>query len=206
MDSNLGEIICEAVDTIVSKRLEGLKYDITKTCTIVDNSQKKIGKYSVTEENLIYDAYTTNTELNIGDSVIVLIPNGDYNEQKLILNKIVDDKDFTSSVSYISPLKSMIDFTNNIIEKDLIQPDINSGVKNNKYFSILANGDNNNGYATPEVPTYKLLYSIPWNKYNNFDKIGIAADFYTWLSDFNVVSGDYGLEFLFFDTNSSVSD
>jgi hypothetical protein len=105
MDSNLGEIICEAVDTIVSKRLEGLKYDITKTCTIVDNSQKKIGKYSVTEENLIYDAYTTNTELNIGDSVIVLIPNGDYNEQKLILNKIVDDKDFTSSVSYISPLK-----------------------------------------------------------------------------------------------------
>lgn len=206
MDNNLGEIICEAVDTIVSKRLEDLKYDITKTCTIIDNAQKRLGKYSVQEEILIYDAYTSNTELNIGDSVIVLIPNGDYNEQKLILNKIVNDNDFTSAATYISPLKSMIDFTNNIIEKDLIQPDSNSGVKNEKYFSLLANENNNIGYLNPEVPTYKLLYSIPWAKYNNFDRIGISADFQTWLADLDVVSGDYGLEFLFFDKNTSIAD
>ena len=61
MDSNLGEVLCEAVDTIVSKRLENLKYDITKFCTIIDNTENKLGKYVVHEEILQYDAYSTDT-------------------------------------------------------------------------------------------------------------------------------------------------
>jgi hypothetical protein len=40
MDSNIGEILCEAVDTIVSKRLEGLNYNVTQTCIIVNDSYK----------------------------------------------------------------------------------------------------------------------------------------------------------------------
>jgi hypothetical protein len=63
MDSNLGEVLCEAVDTIVSKRLENLKYDITKFCTIIDNTENKLGKYVVQEEILQYDAYSTDTTL-----------------------------------------------------------------------------------------------------------------------------------------------
>jgi hypothetical protein len=47
-----GEIFCDAVDAIVSKKLEELKYDITKVCTIIDDSFKKIGKYIVKEEVL----------------------------------------------------------------------------------------------------------------------------------------------------------
>ncbi len=107
MDSNLGEVICEAVDTIVSKRLEGLQYNITKFCTIIDTTNSRLGKYVVQEEALQYEAYSADTNLKVDDYVVVLIPNGDYAEQKLILHKVVRDDDFTSSSAYISPLKPM---------------------------------------------------------------------------------------------------
>jgi hypothetical protein len=33
-----GETLCEAIDTIISKKLEGLSYDITKTCVVIDDT------------------------------------------------------------------------------------------------------------------------------------------------------------------------
>jgi hypothetical protein len=38
--NNYNEIICTAIDTIVSSRLEDLKYDITKICRIEDDIDK----------------------------------------------------------------------------------------------------------------------------------------------------------------------
>lgn len=207
MNSNtINENIVTAMDILITKRLEQLKYNVTKICTIIDNVYKSLGKYTVQEEVIQYDAYSENTNLNIGDSVLVMIPNGDYNEQKIILNKVATDSDLTTSVAYTSPLKSMLSFTDNIIEKDLIQPDSESGVRNKKYFSLLANGDNKNGLLNPEVETSKLLYTIPWTAYNNYDRIGISADFQTWLKDLGTISGDYGLELLFFNSKASIID
>lgn len=203
MDSNIGEILCEAVDTIVSKRLQDLNYNITQTCIIVDNTQKKIGKYSVRYDSLIFDAYSTDTTLKVNDKVSVLIPNGDYNEQKIILNKIIQNEDLTSSIVHISPLKQMLKFSNNIIDnKDKI---IIDNTRDGE-MSLLANGDNNISYLNPEKITYQLLYSIDFSSYNNFTKLGISADFQTWLKDLGAVTGDYGLEFLFFDDSSSLND
>ena len=203
MDSNIGEILCEAVDTIVSKRLQDLNYNITQTCIIVDNTQKKIGKYSVRYDSLIFDAYSTDTTLKVNDKVSVLIPNGDYNEQKIILNKIIQNEDLTSSIAHISPLKQMLKFSNNIIDnKDKIIVDNTRDGE----MSLLANGDNNISYLNPEKITYQLLYSIDFSSYNNFTKLGISADFQTWLKDLGAVTGDYGLEFLFFDDSSSLND
>ena len=41
------EIICQAVDEIVTKRLESVNYDNTITCSVVDISEAKIGKYTL---------------------------------------------------------------------------------------------------------------------------------------------------------------
>nr|DAF37659.1 MAG TPA: hypothetical protein [Caudoviricetes sp.]DAK59212.1 MAG TPA: hypothetical protein [Caudoviricetes sp.] len=38
MGVDYGEILCTAVDEIVTTRLAGLSYDLTKLCTIVDDS------------------------------------------------------------------------------------------------------------------------------------------------------------------------
>ena len=52
MENDYGEVICKAVDTIVTSKLRNVNYDVTKVCQIIDNSQRKIGKYIV-QENLI---------------------------------------------------------------------------------------------------------------------------------------------------------
>jgi len=77
--SDIREIICTAVDTIVSKKLEGLEYDITKLCTIVDDSSRSKGLYVVSDGTARFEAYSTDTTFREGNSVLVVIPNGDYN-------------------------------------------------------------------------------------------------------------------------------
>ena len=79
-----GEVLCEAVDTIISKKLENLAYDITKTCIVIDDTYKKQCRYTVADGALKFEAYSTITTLNINDNVLVSIPSGDYNNQKTI--------------------------------------------------------------------------------------------------------------------------
>ena len=49
MDYNYSEIICTAIDEIVTAKLQGLEYDVTKQCTVVDDSQSHKGKYVVSD-------------------------------------------------------------------------------------------------------------------------------------------------------------
>jgi hypothetical protein len=125
---NYGETICDAVDIIVSEKLKALSYDITKVCTIIDDTYKDFGKYTVQEETISYDAYSINTTFNKGDSVLITIPNGDYSMQKTIVSKVALDNDLTTALAYESPLKAMLSFTNNILPET-------------KEFSLLANDE-----------------------------------------------------------------
>jgi hypothetical protein len=52
---------------------------VTKVCTVVENVYRNLGRYTVQEETVKYEAYSTNKEFNIGDTVLVTVPNGDYN-------------------------------------------------------------------------------------------------------------------------------
>ena len=182
---NYSETFCDAVDIIVSEKLKQLSYDVTKICTIVDNVHKALGKYTVQEETIKYDAYSTNTEFAIGDTVMVLIPNGDYNMQTTIVNKVVVENDFTTSLNYVPPLSKMLDFTGNIA------PDSSE-------YSLLANG---------EIGDI-LIGSINWNNssvdsYSDYTRMGISVDIQTWLQELNVMSGSYGLIFYFYTYNSN---
>ena len=170
------EIICEAVDTIVSKKIENLGFDITKTCRVIDDTYKRQGRYTVTDNSINFEAYSAITTLNINDSVLVNIPYGDYNNQKTILNKIIYE-DETIPLNYVSPLDNMLKFTKNILDDQLLHQ--NS--------SILANG----------TVKEKLLYSFNWDKYSGYDRMGFSAKFLTWLGRYNTISGIYGLKFIF---------
>ena len=85
MDYN--EIICQAIDTIVKQRLSTLSFNRTITCIIIDNSERAKGKYRVQYGSMTFYAYSENFEYDNNQSVYVLIPNGDYNAQKIILSK-----------------------------------------------------------------------------------------------------------------------
>ena len=112
MDYN--EIICTAIDTIVSAKMEGLQYDITKFCLIEDDSNAKQGKYVVSDGSVRFEAFTTDETLKNGNQVQVTIPNGDYNKQKIIVGRVVTND--TTPFKYVSPLDTMVIITDNIFE------------------------------------------------------------------------------------------
>ena len=89
MDYN--EIICQAIDTIVKQRLSTISFNRTITCIIIDNSQRKKGKYRVQYGSMIFDVYSENYEYENNTSVQVLIPNGDYGAQKIILSRYFEE-------------------------------------------------------------------------------------------------------------------
>lgn len=191
---NYGETFCDAIDIIVSEKLKALKFDVTKVCTIVSNIYKDLGRYTVQEENIKYEAYSTNKDYAVDDVVLVTIPNGDYSMQKMIVSKAAYDNDLMSSVGYVSPLEQMLDFTGNIVPEA-------------KEFSLLANDIGEDGITG----TMEKIYSIPWSGgisdgYSDYTRMGVSVDFQTWLRDLDVTSGSYGLMFYFYDSVSSTED
>lgn len=176
-----GEVFCEAVDTIIAKRLSGLEFDVTKTCRVIDDTYKKQGKYTVTDNSVKFEAYSTLTTLNVNDSVLVNIPSGDYSKQKTILNKVVGN-DVSTSLNYKSPLQTLLKLTENIVDEQY-----------RSEFSILANDK-----SKDENSQVVTICEISREDFAEYEKMGVSINVKTWLSHFNVVSGTYGLRFEFF--------
>lgn len=186
MSLDYNEIICQAVDTIVSKRLEEVKFDQTILCTIIDNSKKSQGVYTVSNGSVSFEAYSTVTNYSEKTNVYVQIPNGDWNEQKIIIGKKTS-KDETPFV-YKEPFDDFVSFTDNLI-KDKI-----------KKTGLIANYD----YNTGEKINGKKIWDSGEINLSGYTKIGIQADFQSWLKSFNVFYGNYGLALKIEYINESV--
>ena len=180
MGVDYGEILCTAVDEIVTARLQGLSYDITKLCTIVDDSQSYQGKYIVSDGTARYEAYTTDNNLQKGNNVLVTIPNGDYKLQKIIKGRVATTD--TTPFKYESPLSKMVKVTENILETGITE-------SNREEKGLTANSS----------ITYlkKPIYSIEKaSQLSGYTRLGISADFRSLLNGYDVVSGTYGLKVL----------
>lgn len=176
MSVDYGEIICNAVDEIITSKLQGLQYDITKLCTIVDDSMNHQGKYIVTDGTARYEAFTTDISLKKGNQVLVSIPNGNYNMTKTIKGRVASTD--TTPFKYTSPIDTMIKITNNIF----------NGIRNSEDNGLLANGD-------------KIMIGPLWSlsgvdNLTGYTRLGIAANFRSWLNGLDIVSGSYGIKVL----------
>lgn len=177
MGIDYGEILCTAVDEIITARMSGLAYDITKLCTIVDDTNSYQGKYVVSDGTARYEAYSTDNNLKKGNSVLVTIPNGDYSMQKIIKGRVAATD--TTPFRYTSPLDTMIsiksEFTDTVIGE-------NQGLTAN---------DSNEQIS-------KVIYSIGSTQaltgISGFTRLGVSANFKSLLSNFDVVSGSYGIK------------
>jgi hypothetical protein len=76
--SDYMDSLFQGIDILIDKKLEGLAYDTTVICTIVDSSDCKNGKYRVTDGSVSYIAYSDSDKFREGDQVRVNIPNNDY--------------------------------------------------------------------------------------------------------------------------------
>lgn len=76
------------VSTLIENALNSMSTDQTILCTIENTNEAESGKYVVSYNSIIFNAFTDNNKIySVGDNVYVLIPQGDYNEQKIILCK-----------------------------------------------------------------------------------------------------------------------
>lgn len=170
MSIDYGEIICQAVDTIVSERLNGISYDTTILCTIEDDSRREDGVYIVSNGSTKFEAYTTDTSFRKGTNVYVQIPSGDWNQQKIITAKKIEKEDTT--MVYISPFSQLVDITGNLLSGDTSN-------------GLVANGDITEVSVSGDVPVAV--------NYSEFTRLGVQAQFRAWLNPMGTTEGEYGL-------------
>lgn len=178
-----GEIFCEAVDSIIKERLSNIHFDETIVGKIVDDKDKASGKYIVSYNQTKFEAYSSTTTYTNNTEVYVQIPSGDWNEQKIIIaKKAKDDK---ATIDYKNPFDSYVNITGNLITST-----------DNVKGSLIANGNRSNiiiwsynvedKYDTKVVDFGEMLSS--------YSRLGMQGEFRSWLREFDVVSGSYGLK------------
>ena len=126
--TDYNDILCQAIDTIVSKKIENLDYDKTIICDIVDASDASNGHYIVNDGSISFDAYSEDTGYKTSESVYVTVPKGDFTQTKIIISKYTANNG-TDPISYISPFDNTYLVSENLVS--------GKSVRNN---SILANG------------------------------------------------------------------
>lgn len=165
----------DAIQTLIDGSLQSLNYDETITCTIIDNSNKARGEYVVDDGSSTFIAYSDFTSYANNTSVYVTIPQGNYDNRKIILGRRTSQD--SEYYNYVAPTESYVDITNNVLS---IKHDSGG---NEEIFSILANGD-----LASKGPIYTWQGS-----FKGYDRIGIKASFKTYLNQFKPISGSYGL-------------
>lgn len=163
------ENLFKAIDIIAQERFSSLGYDKTIKATIVDDSNADHGEYIVSDGASEFKAYAADVKYEKNMTVYVIIPEGDYTNQKLIVGKYSNNGD--SYYNYVNPSEDFLDATHNIIK------DISAG-------SLKANDS--------QVP-YIKIWSCDGLDYKGYSRLALKGNFRTWLSSLDVISGTYGL-------------
>lgn len=176
---------------IANSSVDKVKFDSTIECTIIDATDKLIGKYKIKNESYAeFYAYSQITTYNKGDKVYVQIPEGDYNSTKFIVGKKTD-KNENKPYNFVNPFNTFIDLTGNFfIAKD----------NNKEIWSILANGNEEEIEITPNGG---ITFT---DEQQGFTRLGLRADFRAWLETLGVISGNYGLKINIYGIKDDTAD
>ena len=139
IDDNIKKLF-DAMDIIAAQQIKNLQFDKTVKCSITDDSKSEQGEYTVTDGSSTFKAYSESTKYSNGASVYVNIPNGDYNNKKLITGRYDQDrKDYNTN----DPEKSYIDITQNLISSSIGETGIIANGEKTQ-ITIWDSGDNFN--------------------------------------------------------------
>lgn len=177
--NNYSEQIFQSIDTIISQRLNEVKFDRTITCEVIAGVKDYPNKYWVSDgatkfQACVADSSRTYTEKQ---KVYVLIPNGDYNStDKVIIGS----------------------YTANELPKNLYTNPFDHLVYSSKYkvglneegLKILAN-DAEKDYESAILSSVKFEYSNA----TPFDYVGLEFSFNTTDLD-GLTQGNYGLRII----------
>ena len=106
--TQIQDSILEAMKVYYEEQAANLKHDFTVDATIVDVSKKADGVYTVQSDGARFQAYATAGSYYTNESVLVSIPNGDYNNQKFILGRKTDGDTINTTFSFKLPFDDFI--------------------------------------------------------------------------------------------------
>lgn len=175
MGADYGENLCQAVDIIIAKRLQGISFDKTVVCTVEDDSRREEGLYIVSNGSLKFEAYSSE-KYRIGNNVYVSVPEGDWNQQKFIVGKKTSkDKNVGA---YITPFDTFYEFTGNLIDREISQK------------GLTANG------SLGEYLLWEYFPEVDSEFNMGYTRLGLQAQFMALLQELAVNEGNYGLKLL----------
>lgn len=190
----------DAMSILINKKIESIKFDQTVTAIITDDRQADKGIYQVTEDQVhTYQAYSSVTDYKNNDSVLVTIPCGDYENQKMIVGKAVTNKD--SPIIYTSPFSTIIDISNNLITRNLGEQEM--WANGNTYQWPMGvkqfPGENNQYGMTCIWDSKDSSQSVidaggePHLNLAGYTRLGLQTQIATYLDDYSTILGNYGL-------------
>lgn len=194
MSIDYAENMFEAMKIIADKQVKNTSFDQTIVATVVDASKAKDGIYTVFNGNTNFVAYSSEIGYKKDDSVMVTIPQGDYNNQKVIISKAVNnDNNEDSPLVYHSPLENFVDLSGNLI----------SNIETEK-IGLLANGNNyvwneNTEFlkalnvSNPQTPPKIIEQAKEIELNTGYTHIAVKAEFSTFLGIYDIVKGNFGL-------------
>lgn len=128
---------------------------------------------------------------------MVTIPQGNYDNQKIIIGKALDNNDIP--MIYKSPFQQLVNVSNNLINRDVGTTSYWANYTDGymgRYWNV-----NTEGFKNSTVYTYFKNEGEPtsciWDSGDIFERgftrLGIQAQFSTWLGEYSTFSGNYGL-------------
>ena len=179
--NELQEKLLQAMDILNAKALDSVSYDKTILCTIENDENKKDGKYEVSDGSIMFTAYSTDERYRNGDIVYVTIPQGNYENQKMIVGKKTSDTE--QPFNFVTPFDSFFSMTGNLAATA-------------SSAGLVANDIMDDSKPMEECMTYTTLLNkvISDQDLINYTRLGIKADFKSWIK--NAVRGNYGLEII----------
>ena len=191
-DNKVSNDLFEAINIITQKALQSVNFNATKKCTITDNTNAKNGTYGVSDGTTSFIAYSQDTTYKLNDTVQVLIPNNDFNQQKMIIGKWKNEDD-NKPYNYQAPFDLMIDMTQNIIDSP-ISGGLIANDRANATDMPEDTWDPNNHLDNTQTSggSWRTIYykSFLDNPLVGYTRLGLAADFRTLIS---AVEGNFGL-------------
>lgn len=195
--ANLQDVVLEAVDTIVSNRIEQIATDKTVTATVAGCTNSLTGEYLVSYNGGKLKAYAQegNTYTQ-GQSVYVLIPEGDFTKKKNIVG-VAQAAEDDNNISFVSSAISNYNLIgrNCLSDKNKVTP---AGLRSYKKedYKVLYKKDEDVSGSKPKflsIDTQELENNI-----KQAEAVLIEASFRTSLPREHKLTktGEYGITFI----------
>ena len=230
--TDIAESLFQSIDIISKNQLKSLAFDTTVEATIIDASRAQDGIYTVSTGNSNFLAYSTEVGYKENDAVMVTVPQGDYNKQKMIIGKQVDNTN--TPMIYKSPFQQLINVSNNLIsgehevamwanggedygwDENITNFWESNAFKKEAEKTIIEstnNDDDDNPYSSETITFKKALI---WDSKDlsptgeemfesRYTRLGVKAQFSTWLNEYNTAYGNYGLAIVLIFSNNDLS-